>query len=103
MFHKPNNFVNFQNFLSMNNFLFHILSLEMLNLAIFKHKSEKYWNKEIAQGVLGNYALVSQTCSISLSFMFCTRHWRREKMFDPFILPKIEHWIWHFFTFCIFL
>ena len=38
----------------------------MLNLAIFKHKNEKYWNMEIAQGVLGNYVLVSQTCSIIL-------------------------------------
>ena len=77
----------------------------MLNLhvAIFKHNSEKYWNMEIAQGVLGNYALVSQTCSISLLIMFGTRHWHREKMFDPFILPKNEHWIWHFVTFCIFL
>ena len=38
----------------------------MLNLVIFKQKSENYWNMEIVQGVLGNYALVSQT----FSFMY---------------------------------
>ena len=58
---------------------------------------------EIAQGVLGKYALVSQTCSISLLCMFGTRHWHREKMFDPFILPKNGHWTCHFVTFCIFI
>ena len=44
---------------------------------------------EIAQGVIGKYALVSQRCSLSLLCMFGTRHWLREKMFDPFILPKM--------------
>ena len=39
----------------------------MFNLVIIKHRSENYWNMEIVQGVLGNYALVSQIFSISLS------------------------------------
>ena len=75
----------------------------MLNLVIFKHQSKNYENMKIAQGVLGNYALVSQTFSIISLCMFCTRHWHREKIFDPFFLPKNKHWIWHFVTFCIFL
>ena len=37
-----------------------------MNLVIFKHKSEKYWNMEIAQGVLRNYALVYEgTCKLT--------------------------------------
>ena len=55
---------------------------------MFKHKSEKYWNVEIAQGILGNYALVTQTCSIRLLCVFDTRHWHREKIFDPFFPDK---------------
>ena len=62
----------------------------MLNLVIFKHKSENYENMEIAQGVFGNYALVSPTFSIILLCMFCTGHWHREKIFDPFLLPKMS-------------
>ena len=63
----------------------------MLNLVIFKHKSENYENMEIAQGVLGNFALVFQTFSFILLCMFLYRHRHREKMLDPFLLPKNEY------------
>ena len=62
----------------------------MLNLVIFKQKSENCCNMEIAQGVLGNYALVSQTFSITKLCMFSTRHWHREKIFGPFFCLKMS-------------
>ena len=56
--HKPNNCVKFQNFLSKNIKIIPHFVFKMLNFVIFKHKSENHENMEIAQGVLGNYALV---------------------------------------------
>ena len=45
---------------------------------------------EIAQGVLCNYALVSQTCYISLLCMFGARHKHREKMFESYFVYKMD-------------
>ena len=76
----------------------------MLNLFIFKHKSENYCNMEIAHGVLGNYALVSQIFFISLLCIFCTRHYidteRRCSVLFFCLKMSIE---FDTVTFCIFL
>ena len=57
----------------------------------FQAQERKCENMEIAQGVLGNYALVSQTFSIILLCMFYTRLRHIEKNFHHFFLPKNEH------------
>ena len=91
MLHKPNNCVKFQNFLSKNIKIIPDFVFKNVELSHFQAQERKCENMEIAQGVLGNDALVSQTFSINLLCMFYTRHRHIEKNFHHFFLPKNEH------------
>ena len=56
----------------------------MLIFVICKQTSENYWIMEIAQGVLGNYALVSEYLPL-LNYVCSVPDIDTEKkMFDPF-------------------